>query len=125
MKNLPGCSASEIAEIERSLGVRLPAMYRTWLLLYGHEPPERLAGAHCAYPALLELKREAGYLLQLNAAPFVLTPAHVVFFMRDSCQFLFFVVDGGNDDPVPYEYLDGWPAPRKAAERLSDWLFAD
>lgn len=113
------CKASEVNRLEQECGLPLPAAYRAYLLIAGHEPPAAWVGSDCAARHLPTLRNAAGQLLRESGQP-PLPPGAFVFLMHQGYQFFFFVADGHTDDPPVYHYLEREPEVVREFERFSD-----
>jgi hypothetical protein len=122
-----GCTEAEIAGLETSMSLRLPAAYKAYLLLAGGATPSVLTGSDCTLHRLHSLQAGARELLRENGQP-ELPPGAFVFLMHQGYQFFFFVADGKNDDPPVFYYVEGKPGVARRYERFSDLVavfFAD
>lgn len=116
--------SSQVAALERHLGLLLPAAYRAYLQLAGAYPPPTLVGSDCHGDYLYKLREWASILLEACGSPFELPIDAVVFLMHQGYQFFYFRVDGGTDDPAVWYYYENWPAPEQRYDRFSDWVTA-
>jgi len=114
--------ASEVAALERHLGLILPAAYRAYLLVAGAYPPPNLVGSDCHNDYLYKLREWADILLGECGHPFALPADSVVFLMHQGYQFFYFRADGGTDDPAVWYYYENWSAPEQRYNRFSDWV---
>lgn len=92
------CTADEIGELEKKLGVRLPAAYREILLCDGHGGLQLLAGTDWAYQHVLEIQGWAGQMARRDGFP--LGEHHLVIAMHQGYQFFFVDVEQGDDPPL-------------------------
>ena len=110
---MAGCSPGEVAEIERKFPVKLPEVYRDWLLAMGRGAGDYLKGSDAFYPEILVIREWADELLAEDGRPIVLPSDAFVFLMHQGYQFLYFrTAEGVPDPPVLYYFTgahkDGW-----------------
>jgi hypothetical protein len=109
----------EVGQLEQASGFRLPASYKAYLLIAGHEPPSAWVGSDCTLGDLPGLRRGADELLRENGQPPL--PANAfVFLMHQGYQFFYFEADGMNDDPPVFYYLEGEQVVVRRFERFSE-----
>lgn len=99
------CTEQEIRALEQELGVQLPAAYREFLLLMGHDGGDVLSGTRCFYADLTRIQDWSRTLLTSNHVATPL-PADAFIFLYTGYQFLFFRTTEGADPPV-YSYTEG------------------
>ena len=118
---LVGCTDEEIASIEASAGVKLPATYRAFLAKMGRSAGTFLQGTDFLFPDLLTLKAQAQRLLRESKAPVGLDAADFVFAVHQGYTFVFFKC-GTDDDPPVFVFEEGDTSFRPGAESFSAWL---
>jgi SMI1/KNR4 family protein SUKH-1 len=118
---IKGCSPDEVRQIEEHCGVRLPSIYRDFLLQMGHGAGMFFQGSDVFLPALLDLREAASELLEESGAAVSLPADAFVFLMHQGYEFLYFRVSEGDDPPV-YFYLEGESAPEKKWPSFSAFL---
>jgi hypothetical protein len=115
----------QVADLERHLGLPLPAAFQAYLLIAGAEPPPDLVGSDCHGDWLYQLRQGAEELLVECGRPFELPTDAVVFFMHQGYQFLYFRADGQDDDPPVFYFIEGMAAPHAPERpfgRFTDWV---
>lgn len=115
------CSPGEVEQLARDARVSLPAAYKAYLLIAGREPPSDWVGSDCTIDYLPKLRAGAEELLCECGQPSLPTQAFV-FWMHQGYQFLYFLADGGTDDPPVFYYLEGQPGSIQKFERFSDLM---
>jgi hypothetical protein len=116
-----GCSEADIAGLEATLGVKLPAVYRRFLARMGRSAGELLVGTDFLFHDLPTLRQQAERLLEQQGARVTLDAQAFVFAVHQGYQFLFFETDGG-PDPEVFLFVDGENEPQKVADSFSTWL---
>lgn len=99
------CTEQEIHSLEQELGIQLPAAYREFLLLMGHDGGDVLRGTQCFYEDLPKIQGWSRTLLESNNVQTPLPPDAFVF-LYSGYQFLFFRLSEGADPPI-YSYTEG------------------
>jgi hypothetical protein len=120
---LQGCRADGLAQLERSLGVTLPSIYRQFLARMGRSAGAFLTGTDFLFARLADLRGDAERLLEEVNSPFRLTKADVVFAMHQGYQFLYFTTGEAADPPV-FLFTDDSAEPRRVYAHFSEWLSA-
>jgi SMI1 / KNR4 family (SUKH-1) len=115
------CSAEDIVQVERQARVQLPAAYKAYLLVAGHDPPAAWVGSDCTIDDLPKLYDWAQHMLAECHQP-PLPKDAFVFIMHQGYQFFYFVADGLSDDPPVFYYLEYEPEIVRRFERLTDLL---
>jgi hypothetical protein len=117
-----GCSAGEIRQLEASIGVPLPGLYRGFLEVMGRGAGDFLIGSDLFFPEVMGLRAAAEGLLA-DCCPGVSLPENaLVFFMHQGYQFLYMLTGEGEDDPPVYYYLEGKEAPELKWPHFSAFL---
>lgn len=109
-------------DLERHLGLALPAAYRAYLLAAGAEPPPGLVGSDCHGGYLFDLRSWADELLEECGKPFALPGGAVVFMMHQGYQFYYFMADGETEDPPVHYFIQGRDGPEQTHTRFTDWV---
>jgi len=118
------CSEQEVQELEELNGVRLPAIYRSFLLRMGRGAGEYfLSDLHAFYPDLLGLREDAEELLEEDKADFRLPSDAFVFLDDQGYHFFYFLARDGDDPPLCH-YTETEGRPRRSAVTLSEYLLA-
>ncbi len=118
---LIGCSQEEITEIESTVGVQLPPIYKAFLLKMGRSTGDFLRGEERCYPHLLTLTDGGQELLRESNTDYRLPPTAFVFWMSQGVSFAFFDTAEG-DDPPAYFYKEDDPQPSHRLDGFSHWL---
>ena len=77
-----GCTPEEVAGIEARFGLRLPQVYREFLLAMGRGAGRFFRGTDVFYPTVFELRQWAEELLEECRQPFALAGDAFVFLMH-------------------------------------------
>jgi len=118
------CSGQEIQELEEACGMRVPEIYRSFLLRMGRGAGAFLSRDYFYYPSLLRLRADADELLTRDGAGFTLPADAFVFSMlSEGYQFLYFRVSEGDDPPV-YRYVEGKGQAQRWYGALSGFFLA-
>lgn len=115
---LVGCTEKEIFELEDRIGVKLPGMYKEFLLAAGRESGRLFQGTVVHYTNLLEIQVGAKELLEENHNPMTLSDTSFVFSMHQGYEIRFFDVSMGENPPV-FLWYEGIENPASAI-RLFD-----
>lgn len=120
-EEIRGCSVQEVADLEASVGLVLPARYREFLLLAGKGAGEFYVGTDFFVPQILGLNDDAAELLAENNESFALPDDAFVFLMHQGYQFNYFRAGEGDDPPV-YYYHEARGAPVQTMPSFSAFL---
>lgn len=118
--NGQACSVDEVEAMERKADVSLPASYKAYLLIAGRYPPSAWVGSDCTIGILTEIRKWVEELLMGQGNSLTLPPKSFVYSMHQGYQFMYFVADGGSNDPAVFYYLEGEPESVMKFERFSD-----
>jgi hypothetical protein len=112
-EQLRGCSEADIEQIEATLGPRLPASYRDFLLAVGRNAGRFYATGHVTYPDLLGNRERANASLDEARYPFRLPTDAVIFLATPEGEFAYVRTALAEADPPVYHFmgLDGDPKP--------------
>jgi hypothetical protein len=119
--NVIGCTEKEIAQLESTYAVILPASYKDFLKKMGAGAGYFLHGSKLYYPELITLKKSAEQLLKDNDNPFTLGKEQFVFLNHQDYQFMFIDTTSGDDPPV-CRYVEGQTGPEEVDKHFSSWL---
>ncbi len=117
-----GCTPEEVAGIEARFGLRLPQVYREFLLAMGRGAGRFFRGTDVFYPTVFELRQWAEELLEECRQPFALAGDAFVFLMHQGYELGYFHTGSGEDDPPLYRYVECDPAPVQNASSFSEML---
>lgn len=117
-RDVLGCTEAEIAEIEKDVGVCLPAAYREFLHQMGCSAGDFYVGTDLFYPQVMGATNAAHQLVAEDNAGIHLPGGAVVIAMHQGYQFLFIDATEGDDPPV-YYYMEHSGAFVKKADSLS------
>jgi hypothetical protein len=120
-EHIVGCSAEEIAGVERTAPGPLPLAYKSFLSAAGRDAPGFFTGTSLFLGQIEDLTESAADLLRENNEPFSLPPGAFVFSMHQGYVFHYFVVPGGDDPPV-FTYCEGKGPPRPAGDSFTGYL---
>ena len=104
--NVFPCNEHEVQELERAVGLKLPAAYKEFLLWAGHGAGWLMEGSRFYYDDLLAIQETAREMLQENESPDKLPDDAFVFWSHQGYQFSFFRTSQGDDPPV-HHYCEG------------------
>jgi len=113
-----GCTSAEIARIETSLELRLPAAYREFLAHLGKSAGAFLQGSDFACSQLVRVNHEARDLLRESGHS--LPRTCLVFLMHQGYQFLYFH-SGESDDPDVHRFEEGG-SPQPLRMSFTSWF---
>jgi hypothetical protein len=116
-----GCTDGEVEKLEKHFNIKLPSVYRDFLLAMGHGAGSLYTGTHFTYEHLFELRGWAEELLADVGPDFYLPDDAFVFLMHQGYDFLYFQTSEGDDPPV-YEFLEWYDVPTEQSSRLSAFL---
>jgi hypothetical protein len=119
-----GCTESEVAVVESRLDLRLPAVYRDFLLTMGRAAGEFLVGSDYSFPKLLTFRDAAAKLLHRWNSLFALSSAAVVFLFHQGHTFLFFDTQANLDDPPVFMFTETESGVQQVFDSFSAWLIA-
>jgi hypothetical protein len=100
MPSAIGCAASDIRQLETTIGQRFPASYFEFLAWMGNGAGQFLEGSECLFMHVSELQQDALDLLRNNNFPHRLPDDAIVVWMHQGYQFLFINSKEGDDPPV-------------------------
>ena len=116
------CSPEEVEQIESAQGVKVPKMYRDFLLTMGRGAGKFYQGTDCFYPRLLEVREYALELLEEDDTDFSFPQDAFVFLVHQGYQFMYFWDESGSDEPQVYYFMEGGGKPEKKFSCFSDFL---
>jgi len=123
---IAGCSDADIARIEAASGVQLPAAYRSFLRVLGRNAGQLMCDIDFLYEKALGLNAQAARILEnWEEGKLALPEKAFVFSMRQGEQFMFFIADGGSEDPPVYYYFEGRGEFNKVANSLWEVVEAE
>lgn len=99
-EGIEGCSAEDIAAIERKFGLTLPPAFVALIARIGRNRAHLFKGADFGYPGFLHFRGSAERALAETETGLSLDPRDFVFDMDQGYQFLFFRADAGEDPEV-------------------------
>lgn len=96
---LQHCSDRDINKLESKYNIKLPAVYKDFLIEMGRGADEFMLGSSYSYEKLFSMQDSAKELLEENN--FRQLPLNsFVFWMHQGYQFAFFLLDDGDDPPI-------------------------
>jgi SMI1-KNR4 cell-wall len=101
--NSKPCSIDEINLLEEHFGIKLPNMYRQFLLSFGNGSTEYMVGTDYTLYWLRNMKIEANKMLLENNLTELSTDAFV-FWMHQGYQFMYFETADNNQNPAIFYY---------------------
>ncbi|MBL8196215.1 MAG: SMI1/KNR4 family protein [Blastocatellia bacterium] len=120
--SIKGCNINEINNLESILNIKLPTMYKSFLLVMGHRAGSFYVGTDMFYNSLFDIQKWARELLVEDGSPFILPCDTFILSMHQGYQFTYFRTDEENDDPPVYYYMEGSGIPEKKWLKFSDYL---
>ncbi|NET08515.1 MAG: hypothetical protein F6K16_28215 [Symploca sp. SIO2B6] len=121
-RTFTGYTDEEIAAVESSLGVRLPAVYRAYLQLMDLSHGDLFCGSNLAFiDEYEELRQFAEELLEENDVDGHLQQKAVVFFEHQGYSFCYFIASGGFDTPI-YQYVEGRQSIEQAFSGFAEMI---
>jgi hypothetical protein len=120
-----GYSEEEVAAAEARLGVRLPAVFRTYLREIAKSPGDLFRGSHLAGISEFEqFRADALELLAETDPALTLPPEAVVFLSHQGYTFVYLLAVGGFDGP-PMQWTETERQPRQVAATFADMVDAE
>lgn len=117
-----GYPEADVASMEARLGVRLPAVFRTYLLKMGIGHAELFQGSDLVSPASVEQFRADGIAIMKDSRgeDFLANEA-VVFIVHQGYMFFYLLADGQFDGSV-FLYPGGRALPRQASDTFAAFV---
>lgn len=119
---IKGCSINEINILESKIGLKLPKLYKNFLLKFGHGAGEFFLGTDIFYNELLSLGDIARELLEEDGGHYCMPINSFVFSSHQGYQFTFFDLSNYKDDPEVFYYKEGMNKPKKMNDTFSEFL---
>jgi SMI1-KNR4 cell-wall len=119
---ITGCSDEEIALIEKDQNIKVPRLYRDFLLRIGRGAGRLLEGSDAFFPAIIGLRKAALDLLAANSECFGLPENALVFLMHQGYLFLCLLTAVGDEDPPVLTYEEGAGVLEQRWPHFSDFL---
>jgi len=113
------CDDWLVKDLEQQLGIKLPAAYKAFLLLAGHDFTPFHGSQYTLDDDLSELQRNGQNIFRKDHE--MLPLGSFVFFVHQGFVIRFFLLEDGDDPPV-FEYVKGWPPAKQLAPRFSEFL---
>lgn len=107
LKKPVGCSESEITDLEKSIGFKLPNAYKAYLKFLGRDYDGVLCGTDCFIDHAIENTEYLSELLQQNHIEYNLPENYLVFFCHQGYITAWFELPKKNEDPFCYYYHEG------------------
>ena len=102
-----GCSEAEVEAIERRFGVRLPAVYRSFLLKMGKGAGGFMPGMDAFLPDLLDNREAFESVLRSEPDPIELKPTHFVIMCLQGYSFEYIDTVADSVDPPVFAFGRG------------------
>lgn len=96
---LSSCSEKQVNRIERTFNIKLPLVYRSFLLNMGKSAGDFMKGSSCFYNEIFSLKEAAVELLEERNFKSLPEDSYV-FWMHQGYQFAFFLLSDGDNPRV-------------------------
>jgi hypothetical protein len=120
-----GYSEAEVAALEDQLGVRLPALFRAYLLEMGKSRGDLFRGSDVAGIRDFERFRAEALALMAETDPGLTLPRDaIVLLFNQGYMFVYLRAAGGFDCPVLH-YMEAEREPRELAATLADMVDAE
>ncbi|MEZ6056955.1 MAG: SMI1/KNR4 family protein [Planctomycetaceae bacterium] len=118
-----GCDSDAIASLEAYAGCPFPGAYRSFLEIMGRKSGRLFKGSDATYPGRFELRlrEQALKMLERKQAAFVLPENAFVFLTHQGYQFLYFLLNEGDDPPV-YHFGERQLTPKKISPHFTEYL---
>lgn len=120
LEQIQGCTEGEIAALESTYQIKLPAIYKQFLRLMGHGAGPLFADCSWTQPELAHANTILHQKLQ-SGASFEFPKSAFVFLECSASEILFFDSKDGDDPPVYLIETMSEP-PQLWSESFSDWL---
>jgi len=118
---LEGVSIDDIEKIENLFNVKLPKIYRSFLLSFGKKAGKFANDVDFFYGEIFLLKEELEEMIFEEGLDFQIPKRAFIFSGYQGFQYHYFICDG-KDDPEVYRITDGDRLAKKVAESFSDYL---
>lgn len=120
-----GYPENEVAAVEERMGVRLPAVFRQYLLEMAQSPGDLFKGSDLAELAEFEQFRADALELMAETDPaLTLPPEGVVFLFHQGYTFVYLLATGGFDGPT-MQWTETKREPRQTAATFADMVDAE
>lgn len=116
-----GCTAEEVAAIERERGLRLPRSYREFLETCGKKADRFCVSEQIFYPDLLKFPQWTLDILLEDGCAWRPAPSHFIFWMHDGIEFAYFDCASVDEPPI-YQWWEGRSEPTVAWQTFGDFL---
>lgn len=116
---MEGCSKELVAGLEQGIRRKLPAAYAQFLMALGKRAGGFLEGSTFAFRDVTIINEQARVLADESGV--AMPDLAFAFFMHQGYQFLYFLLDEG-DDPLVHHYMEMEPAPTSTGLTFSAWF---
>ncbi|MEM6731365.1 MAG: SMI1/KNR4 family protein [Myxococcota bacterium] len=117
-RDFSGASSSEIGELEKALGRKLPRQYRAYLSQMGWEPGHAMRGSDIRFGCLAEINLELGEFARESGLDI---PSDAIAIMAHQGYEYWFVRASEGDDPPVYVARED-RGIRRSMKTVSDWV---
>lgn len=125
LKTLVGSTAQDVDQLERELGLPIPAALREYLLLMGESPPNSEYHHHGTREMKYMQDWLADWVCRYRADGIPLTGMdNAIPFLQFQDTFFYVLAGTSRDDPPAYAFdINDTPTIRPLHERFSDFVF--
>lgn len=103
--SIKGASLKEINKLESNLNIKLPEIYKQFLIKMGKKAGRYGRGEYMFINSLEQIQTNANNLLEDDKSELFPLTNNFTFFMHEDYDFLFFPLNQGDNPPI-YRYLD-------------------
>jgi hypothetical protein len=119
-----GCTSEEVDTVERREAVKLPTLYKEFLLKMGKGAGQFLKGTDIFYEHLPRLRGWAEESLRESNSSFQLSKSFFVFGSHQGYEFMLLELRPNNEDPPVWIYSEGAKIPVQKWPGFSMYLQA-
>lgn len=120
---IKGCSVDEINKLEEYTKLKLPSIYKDFLMALGHGAGNFWKGTDFRYHSLFDFREEAiNDVLSKEEDYFKLKDNYFIFVKHQGYLLWYFEIDGNNDPPI-YLYKEYDKDSSKVSSSFSEYLF--
>ncbi len=104
-ENFTGVSEDQMALLERRLGVKLPQVFKDFLIIFGHDKQKVLSEENLlSYEELLDELEVLDECIERGEILFSIPANAVIFYDYSQVQFLYFLCEESIEDPSVYSF---------------------
>lgn len=121
--NVIGVSSDEIKNLETSLGLTLPIIYKDFLRILGKKAGSLCTDVSFFFHEVATLKEELQEMIDEEELEFTIPELAVVFSGYQGFQYHYFLSDG-NENPEIYRIMDDGSPPKKVSNSFTEYLMS-